>query len=249
MNSKFGNRIEELRKKQNKTQDYIVKNIVNENGFPVISSLSAYRKLIAGDRKSPRNFDEILAALANYYNVTTDYLLGLEKVPRHAASINESTGLSNESAKILMDYKKDNPEIIKMMDALISGSSSGKPVPDALFEQFFNDYAALKRNAAELESKEHDALILEMYSSFRKTAFEKLSHEFEKLLRESDQRMHEKMKSIAMNDSINMADSDPEYKKYLRDSLFQNRQRDEISSKYDGKLFHNSMKNGNLDTK
>lgn len=152
---------------------------------------------------------DVLYALAEILNVTIDYLLGLEDEPRHTKSVHEATGLSNESVNILMGYNKNNPEIIKMLDTLISGGDSNVHVLEMLFRQLFNDYIASKYNTSELESKEHDALVQKMYFDCQKIVHDSLSEEFDKM----------EQSKIDSGISVCMADTDLEkYGKFLHNN-------------------------------
>jgi transcriptional regulator with XRE-family HTH domain len=88
--SEFSNRIKKLRLKDNKKQS----DIADILGVSV-QSYCAYE---AG--REPKY--DLLCKIAKHYNVTIDYLLGLDDgATKEHASINERTGLSEEAIKTL----------------------------------------------------------------------------------------------------------------------------------------------------
>jgi transcriptional regulator with XRE-family HTH domain len=110
----FHDKLKELRQLKNLTTDEVAQNI----GV----SGSAYRNYERGER-SP-SF-ELLVKLADFYGVTTDYLLGRAPAPDPFADL----GLDAASEQdMLAQYMSFKPEIRAMiMDVLIKLADSAKP--------------------------------------------------------------------------------------------------------------------------
>jgi transcriptional regulator with XRE-family HTH domain len=95
MNSKFSQRLKELRKERGLTQDELSK--LSGISFPTISR---YEK---GKRDEPKL--TILKTLANYFDVTIDYLVG-------DTDIKETNFTSDEIARIFNKLDDDDKRIL-----------------------------------------------------------------------------------------------------------------------------------------
>lgn len=131
----FARSISNLQKEHRYTDDYVMEHIVDNFGNTLINDVQTYGAYKSGKRKSPRDFPDILMAFSKFYGVTTDYLLELEPTPNHQVkAIQDVTGLSEQATRQLMNFHDKYPDILKMIDVLLSDSSD----EDILF--FINLY-------------------------------------------------------------------------------------------------------------
>ena len=109
-----GARMFQIRKQQGKSQA----EVANYLGLTV----AAYQNYEAGRREAGY---EVLAKLADFYGVTTDYLLGREPASNPFADL----GLDEASEQeMLAQYMSFKPEVRAMlMDVLIKLADSAKP--------------------------------------------------------------------------------------------------------------------------
>lgn len=97
----FGNRLKELRKKSNLTQEQLAaKFYLNK------SSISRYEN----GTQVPEH--DLLEKIADYFNVSIDYLLG------RSEGQYSSTNANNEAAKRISGALNDDPELAEFWDSL-----------------------------------------------------------------------------------------------------------------------------------
>lgn len=121
----FGNRLKELR--GNKSQINTVKEILEKTGISLTAqTLGRYEK---GDYKHKPDI-EILAALAEYYNVSADYLLGRTDVITTDTDINavcKYTGLSEYAIHYLINVyseeQRSGHTLIEYIDNMLVNDS------------------------------------------------------------------------------------------------------------------------------
>lgn len=131
----------------NSSRFYLARTKYNQNGFQSIQDVfkdtgitkSLIAELEAGTKSSeaskmPRQVGHLtIKKLAEHYDVTSDYLLGLEDEPTREQSVNisaKTTGLSVESIQVLQfinnhsgqndDCSKNNMEIIRFLNRVLS---------------------------------------------------------------------------------------------------------------------------------
>lgn len=138
----FGRRIRELQEKYKYTNKYVINGVVDENNYPLINDLQTYGAYKSGKRKCPRNFDIMLPAFAKFYDVTTDYILGLEDTPNHnVKAVEDSTGLSEKAVRGLMKFNNSYPDVMMMLNSILSSlDSEDKVFFINLYNQIYRDY-------------------------------------------------------------------------------------------------------------
>lgn len=183
----FARSISNLQKERGYTDDYVLEHIVDNFGNPLIKDVQTYGAYKSGKRKSPRNFPVILMAFSKFYGVTTDYLLELERTPNHQVkAIQDVTGLSKQAARRLMNFHNKYPDILKMIDVLLSDSSD----KDILFfinlyNQIYEEYKDTKSgdfsSSYDLEKIQHRFLRMQqMYNYISTTVRVGLASTFDK---------------------------------------------------------------------
>lgn len=194
----FAKRIVELQEKHGYTDQYVVDNLVNENNATLIGNVQTYGSYKSGKRK-PQDFDSHLKAFAKFYDVTTDYLLGIDDTPKpQVKSVQDATGLSESSVRKLMLFKDKYAEIMKMIDAIISGASDEDiTFYINLYSQIYNDYKDSKSeitdSAYDMDKMQHRFLLSQsMYSYWQDIVTAKLAPQFDKeILAEKDRYEYE----------------------------------------------------------
>lgn len=185
--SPFGKRISALQEKYGYTDQYVIDNIVNENNITLITDTQVYGSYKSGKRQYPRDLDVILKAFAKFYDVTTDYLLGIDDTPKpQVQSVQDATGLSESSVRKLMLFKDKYPDIMKMIDAIISGAS-GEDITFyiSLYNQIYNDYKDSKSEVTnsvyDMDKMQHRFLLTQsMYSYWQNIVTAALAPHFNK---------------------------------------------------------------------
>lgn len=185
--TKFAERITELQEKYGYSDQYVMDNIVNENNATLIENPQTYGSYKSGKRKNPRDFDDILKAFAKFYGVTTDYLLGLDNTPNpQVKSVQDATGLSESSVRKLMLFKDKYPDIMNMIDAIISGASGENATfYFSLYNQIYEDYKDSKSGvvdfANDMIKMQHRFLLTQsMYSYWQNIVTAALAPQFDK---------------------------------------------------------------------
>lgn len=94
----FGKRLKDLMEERNITQRQLSKEL-----NIAASTINGY----ANDYREPDFYT--LIALANYFDVSTDYLLGITKIPKAISS------RSNTFERLLYYYEKLNPDLQELL--------------------------------------------------------------------------------------------------------------------------------------
>lgn len=153
----FGERIGELQRLRGYSTNYVMENLFFDDGEPVINDRQVLDKYKSGKR-SPQHFEATVRAFAKFYDVTTDYLLGLDDVPNpQIKAVQDVTGLSTEAIRRLTQLKDQYPDILAMVDAIIAGTEEDKDIADyiTLYNQIFDDYKdSMKPDAAAKKGKD-----------------------------------------------------------------------------------------------
>ena len=192
----FAVRIEELQRQHNYTNEYVLEHLTDENDFPLISDLQVLNSYKSGKRR-PRSFDEALKAFSRFYDVTTDYLLGLSDAPNpQIKSVQEATGLSECAVRRLVQFRDNSPELLAMLDAIIAGTSEEDTNSwFNLYQQIYNDYKDSKENSASTEiytemmkMQKRVFFMQAVYDRWRRIVIAKLSEQFDRnILIEQDE--------------------------------------------------------------
>lgn len=160
----FSKRIKELQHSCGYSTNYVMENLFYDDGEPVINDRQVLDKYKSGQR-APQYFEDTLKAFAKFYDVTTDYLLGLDDVPnRQIKSVQEITGLSEQAIRRLTQLKDQYPDILAMVDAIIAGTKEDADIADyiTLYNQIFEDYKDSKESDAAATSQKVPGLAVEM---------------------------------------------------------------------------------------
>lgn len=142
---KFGEKIKKLRKKTGKSQKQIANEITSEYHIGITQqSLGRYEN---GERKPDI---EILESLARYYNVSSDYLLGINPNPSIDPDVTNAcniTGLNEDTVKHLNYISNSNDELLQVIDLLLLQNKEAQKneakelnLLDLLWEYLFAEY-------------------------------------------------------------------------------------------------------------
>lgn len=116
----FNKRLEDLKEREHYTIHDILDKLVDSEGVPYFESDQAYRTFRDGKRQ-PEFLIEKLVAIADLYGVTIDHLLKEDEPETpEIRPIMESTGLSDDSVKALLELKSRYPEIMEIINGIIS---------------------------------------------------------------------------------------------------------------------------------
>ncbi len=146
----FSKRIVELQDKHGYTDDQILDLLRKSNGDPWIKNTQTYYTWRSGTRM-PSDFQAVIVAFADFYGVSTDYLLR-EDAPEtpQIKTVQDATGLSVDAVRNIMDFNNSYPEIMKMIDTIFSyASGEGQAFIINLYNQILNDYRDRKTKEAE----------------------------------------------------------------------------------------------------
>ena len=100
----YGQRIRELREKMGLSQSQFIEAFVAKFGEEYRMAQTALSKY-EQEQREPKN--ELLIAFANFFNVSTDYLLGVETQKKDTSLADEvSNLLCNFTEQELLDIKK-----------------------------------------------------------------------------------------------------------------------------------------------
>lgn len=199
--TKFAIRIGELQKEYGYTDDYVINNVVNENGARIISDLQVLGSYKSGKRM-PRDFYDVVKAFSKFYKVTTDYLIGKEDTKNHQIQhIKDVTGLSDAAIRKLMTLNIESskyPGILEMIDAIISGTSAEDITYYInIYNQIYKDYkdskAAVSNSNYDIEKMQSRFLKTQsLYSYWQSIVTQKLATYFDKQIQmEQDQYDYE----------------------------------------------------------
>lgn len=164
----FGERISQLQQDRGYTNSEVMEGVVDEYGNELILDEQVYNSYKSGKRKSPRDFPTLLQAFANFYNVTTDYLLKVEDTENHQVkAVTDATGLSDQSARNLLYLKDNYPEILQMIDVLFTRIDTDDiTYYISLYNQIYNDF---KDNQEETSDDTTTYDIVKMQNRFLRT--------------------------------------------------------------------------------
>ena len=141
----FAERIEKLQLLNGYSSEYVLNNLLDDEGTPLINDQQTLSNYKSGKRK-PQNFDKALKAFAKFYDVTTDYLLGLDDTPNpQIKSVQDFTDLSDDAVKGLVVLKNTQPDVLAMVDALLTSATSEHiTLLFNLYQQIYDDYQDIK---------------------------------------------------------------------------------------------------------
>lgn len=192
----FAKRIVKLQIEHGYTDQYVVDNLVNENNATLIGNVQTYGSYKSGKRK-PQDFDNYLKAFAKFYDVTTDYLLGIDDTSKpQVKSVQDATGLSESSVRKLILFKNKYPDIMKMIDVIISGSSDEDiTYYISLYNQIYNDYKDSKLEITDsdydMNKMQHRFLLTQsMYSYWQNIVTAALAPQFDKEILLEEKRIN-----------------------------------------------------------
>lgn len=185
----FPKRIKELQLLRKYSTNYVVENLLYDDGEPVINDRQILDNYKSGKR-TPKYIEDTLKAFAKFYNVTTDYLLGADDVPnRQIKSVQEVTGLSEQAIRRLTQLKDEYPDVLAMIDAIIAGTEEDKDIADyiTLYNQIFEDYKETSGDkgvsglAAEMRKVQKRFFLTQaLYAHWQRIVTAKLAPTFEK---------------------------------------------------------------------
>lgn len=146
----FCKRIGELQRLQGYSTNYVMENLFFDDGEPVIKDRQLLNKYKSGDRE-PQRFEDTVRAFAKFYDVTTDYLLGLDDTPNpQIKSVQDFTGLSDDAVKGLVVLKNTQPDVLAMVDALLTSAASEHiTLLYNLYQQIYDDYQDIKEGVSD----------------------------------------------------------------------------------------------------
>lgn len=190
----FAKNISDLQKERGYTDDYVMEHIVNEFGVPLIENVQTYSSYKSGKR-SPRDFPDMLIAFSKFYNVTTDFLLGRDKTPNYQVkAVQDVTGLSDKATRRLMNFHDKYPDILKMIDVLLSDSADEDVMffinlYHQIYEEYKDDKSGNTSSAYDLEKMQSRFLRMQqMYNYISATVKHSMSSTFDKqMLIEEDE--------------------------------------------------------------
>lgn len=135
----FATRIYELQSSHGYS-DKQVMGMLEKESFH-IENVQTYQSYKCGKRQ-PGLFDDALVAFAKIYDVSTDYLLGKDDTPNLTfKKAQDATGLSITSIRVLSKISKSRPELMELMNVIISGLD-GEDITyyDYIYQQMYDDY-------------------------------------------------------------------------------------------------------------
>lgn len=215
----FGRSISNLQKERGYTDDYVMEHVVDDFGNTLLNDVQTYGAYKSGKRKSPRDFPDILRAFSKFYGVTTDYLLELEPTPNHQVkAIQDVTGLSEQAARRLMSFHDHCPDILKMIDVLLSDSANEDVMFFiSLYNQIYEDYKDMKSGDTSsfynLAKMQHQFLQMQqMYNYISATVRAGLASTFDKqmLIEEDENNYYHSQEYIDTIPDVSDNDSDLE---------------------------------------
>lgn len=215
----FSRSISNLQKERGYTDDYVMEHVVDDFGNTLLNDVQTYSAYKSGKRKSPRDFPDILRAFSKFYGVTTDYLLELEPTPNHQVkAIQNVTGLSEQAARRLMSFHDNCPDILKMIDVLLSDSANEDVMFFiSLYNQIYEDYKDMKSGDTSsfynLAKMQHQFLQMQqMYNYISATVRAGLASTFDKqmLIEEDENNYYHSQEYIDTIPDVSGNDSDLE---------------------------------------
>ena len=216
----FARSISKLQKDRGYTDDYVMEHIVNEHGATLIENVQTYSSYKSGKRKTPRDFPDILIAFSKFYDVTTDYLLELEKTPNHQVkAVQDVTGLSDRATRRLMSFHDKYPDVLQMIDVLLCESSDEDITFFLnLYNQIYDEYKDTKAGdvstSYDLEKMQHRFLRMQqMYNYISTTVRTGMASTFDKkiLVEEDENNYYHSQEYIDSIPDVPDCDYDLEY--------------------------------------
>lgn len=225
----FARSISKLQKDRGYTDDYVMEHIVNEHGATLIENVQTYSSYKSGKRKTPRDFPDILIAFSKFYDVTTDYLLELEKTPNHQVkAVQDVTGLSDRATRRLMSFHDKYPDVLQMIDVLLCESSDEDitfflNLYNQIYEEYKDTKAGDVSTSYDLEKMQHRFLRMQqMYNYISTTVRTGMASTFDKkiLVEEDENNYYHSQEYIDSIPDVPDCDYDLEYEdgkvKHLR---------------------------------
>lgn len=199
----FSDRLVKLREKTGKKRQ----EVADEIGISR-ASLEYYEK---GKRKPDI---EILAVLANYFNVSSDYLLGLspaESTDRDIQFISKYTGLSDEAIEVLHFYKNFE-KICPTINLLLESEMT-------ILHELAYQCSDMSKDMIEDECVRHGIDFVELNKTIELKEYNRLQivTKLEKYLELDKQKYNKLMYFAESGNVISTAETDPEYIKDVED--------------------------------
>ncbi len=134
----FSRRICQLQEEHGYSDEEVIAGVVDDNGNRLITGLQAYKTHKSG-RSEPNNLQDMLRGYARFYDVSVDYLLEMTDDQKpEIGKAEKITGLSEATVRQLITLKDKSPELLEMIDAIIS-AASGENI-SSLYTRIYKDY-------------------------------------------------------------------------------------------------------------
>ncbi len=185
----FSRRICLLQKERGYSDEEVIAGVVDDNGNPLITGEQAYKTHKSG-RSQPNNFQDMLRGYARFYDVSVDYLLELTDSPTpEIGSVGEVTGLSDAATRQLAALKDGSPELLKMLDTIIS-TASGE-VLASLYARIYKDYKDSQMDIPatfrDISQAQQDSFAKDLYKYIRTVVTNKLASTFDEEIAVEDE--------------------------------------------------------------
>lgn len=191
----FCKRIGELQRLRGYSTNYVLENLLYDDGEPVINNQQVLDKYKSGAR-APQNFEDAVKAFAKFYDVSTDYLLGADDIPnRQIQSVREFTGLSEDALRGLVELKNTYPDILAMVDAIVAcASTEHVTLLYTLYQQIYEDYVddKLKVKGSEnypIRMQQRGFFMQNFFQNLQYVVTAKLAPYFERNMLEDEERL------------------------------------------------------------
>lgn len=185
----FAIRITELQDSKKYSDAYVIHHLVDKNDYSVINDVQTLNAYKIGKRL-PKDMISVVCAFADFYHVSTDYLLGYDDVPnREVAKVNAITGLSTDAINALITFKNSvsyDKNIHALIDALISGTTAEDmthyySLYNQLYEEYKDELEQVSDSSYDLiKLRERFMLTQSMYNYWKATVMPKLIPFFKK---------------------------------------------------------------------
>lgn len=192
----FAMKLSDLQAEHKLSTEQVINSLKDKDGNPIDMERQVYDSYKSGKRlPQSKHFPEIIRAFADLYGVTSDYLLGIDENPSpQIKSVQDATGLSEASVRNLMRFNTEYPHIMKMIDAIIAGSTGEDILVFLdLYAQLYNEYKETHsdepvRNYDAAKAQTHFLLMQNMFSYIKSVTETPMSEIFENDLREETKR-------------------------------------------------------------